>query len=71
MQVFPQKLFILRLKGRVPGHPRLRWLKEMSVEDCIEKLRKLSGRDFGDDVAKWEQWWCEEKKRLGLPSDYL
>ena len=49
MRLFPQELYIMRLKGRVPGHSRLAWLGEMSREECIRELKKLSGVDIDPD----------------------
>ena len=68
MKFFPQELYIKRLKGTVPKHPKLDWLRTMSKEECLANLKKLSGLDFGDDPEAWEKWWEEERKRLDLDS---
>ena len=70
MRAFPQELFILRLKGKATRNPRLNWLREMSEEECVEKLKELSGQDFGSDVEAWGKWWKEERSRLDIDPDY-
>jgi len=42
----------------------------MTAEQCFEKLRLLSGQDFGTDIAAWERWWDEEKKRRDIDPDF-
>jgi len=40
---------------------------------AIEALKNISGKDFGDDYAKWEQWWKDMEKKIGpveLPKLY-
>jgi len=37
---------------------------EFTRENARMWLAKLSGQDYGDDVAKWEAWWQTEKPRL-------
>jgi hypothetical protein len=70
MRVFPAQLIIGKLKGSMPQLPRLECLRQMTADECFAKLRTLSGRDFGDDLAAWEQWWEEEKKRRDIDSEF-
>ncbi len=40
---------------------------------AVEALKSISGKDFGDDYPKWEQWWKETEKKIGpvnLPKLY-
>lgn len=68
MRIPPQELFIMRLKGTLPKHrlPAYEWARSMTMEECVEGLRKLSGLDLGQDPEAWEQWWLEGKKRLNI-----
>lgn len=37
----------------------------MPVRDAaIEALKMCSGKDFGEDSAKWRQWWGENKDKI-------
>lgn len=31
---------------------------------AVEALKKCSGKDFGEDSAKWRQWWEENKDKI-------
>jgi len=33
-------------------------------EECLGRLRKWSGRDFGDDIAAWDVWIDRYEKGL-------
>jgi len=33
-------------------------------EFAQEALQKITGQDFGQDIAHWEQWWEENKSSL-------
>jgi hypothetical protein len=70
MRFFPQELFIMRLKRQLPRHRSLDWLREMSDEECLSKLRKLSGLDLGADPDAWQAWWKEERARLDIDPDF-
>lgn len=70
MRIFPQELLILRLRGTLPPIPQLDWLRELSEDECLKRLRRLSQRDFGRDPDAWEQWWEEERIRLYIDPDF-
>ena len=71
MRLFPQELFILRLKGKVPRNSRLDWLREeMTIEECVEELKEISGQNFGNDVGGLEKWWKQERVRLDIDPEF-
>jgi len=70
MRLFPQELFIMRLKGKLPKHRSLDWIRDMSKDECLADLRELSGLDLGQDPGAWEKWWKEERKRLDIDPDF-
>jgi hypothetical protein len=59
MRVFPQELFIRKLKGTEPKHLELKWLAEMSIDECLAELRTIAGVDLGTDPNAWEAWWLQ------------
>ncbi|VTS07774.1 unnamed protein product [Tuwongella immobilis] len=72
MRIFPDERYIMRLKGTLPKTrlPAYEWARSLSVEECIEGLRKLSGQDFGHDAEAWERWWAQEKQKLDIDPDF-
>jgi hypothetical protein len=70
MRIFPQVLFIMKLKGTLPPGPQYDWVRNKTVEESLEGLRKLSGLDLGPDPEAWERWWLEEKERLAIDPDF-
>ncbi len=68
MRIFPPELFIRKLKGTLSNPPN--WLKGLSDEECLKELREFSGVDFGHDIALWEKWWNEEKKRKDIDPEF-
>ncbi len=36
-------------------------------EMVLEHLRRITGKDFGEDIEKWEAWW--QKNRERFPND--
>jgi len=36
----------------------------MTKQQAYERLRELTGEDFGDDVEAWERWYKKNKKLL-------
>jgi hypothetical protein len=69
MRLYPEELMIMKLRGEVPKLPQLKWLEEMTEDECIEELRKSSGLDFGQDVKAWVAWWAAEKIRQDIDDD--
>lgn len=43
---------------------QLRKEAELKKKYAIEALKKISGKDFGDNYSKWEQWWKEVGSKL-------
>ena len=72
MRIFPQELFIMRLNGTLPRArlPAYEWAREQSLEECVEGLRRLSGKDFGFDADAWEAWWKQERIDLEIDPDF-
>ena len=60
MRVTKEQLFIMRLKRELPPNPRLNWLREMTDEQCFEKLRELTGQTFGTDLKAWAYWVSQQ-----------
>jgi hypothetical protein len=52
MQLFPEQLALINLRGEV--HPSER--EYMTREEAFEMLRETAEVDFGEDVEKWEEW---------------
>lgn len=52
MQLFPEQLAIINLRGEV--HPSER--EYMSRTEAFQMLRETGEVDFGEDIDKWEQW---------------
>jgi hypothetical protein len=50
------------LKGEIPPHMRREFLP---MESAYEKLKSMTGQDFGYDSAAWEKW-IEEQKAAGV-----
>jgi hypothetical protein len=60
MRATPAQLFLMNLKSSIkPGT-----LYYMNKEDAYEGLKKLTGVDFGYDVAAWEEWIKANKKQI-------
>ena len=57
MRVFPQELFICRLKGELSQGRQYDWARSKSIEEYVEGLRKLSGLDLGVDAVAGDKWW--------------
>jgi hypothetical protein len=45
MRIPPEELFIMRLKGTLPSNrlPAYEWVRNKTIEECLEGLKKLSG----------------------------
>lgn len=56
MQLFPEQLALINLRGEV--HPSER--EYMSREEAFAMLRETAPVDFGEDIEKW-QAWVDEK----------
>jgi hypothetical protein len=54
----PFQLYLLNILGEFqPGI-----LGYLSKRTAIERLKELTGQDFGDDVSKWENWALTQEK---------
>lgn len=63
MRAYPQEIFIMRLKNKLSqAHP----FSQLTVEEALAGLKKLSGQDLGSDPEAWAKWWRAEKKRLNI-----
>ena len=58
----PINRLLLNLKQEIPPYMRREYLPR---EVAYERLKRLSGRDFGYDYEKWEQW-VREQVALGV-----
>jgi hypothetical protein len=56
------EIAISNLKGEIKreGYSRI----VLSKEQAIDLLRRATGQDFGDDIAKWEEWVAEHGKAI-------
>jgi HEAT repeat protein len=44
----------------------IRWLQDPSAEvraESVSSLQSLSGKVFGEDPARWEAWWAENRPK--------
>lgn len=64
MRYYPQELMIMRLRGTVPGIKKLDWVRAMSEQEAIDKLKLLTGQDFGRGANAWQRWFSAEQERL-------
>ena len=52
-------------KMGVPEEPqKLRQEAQLKRKYATEALKKISGKDFGDDYQKWEQWWKQTGSKI-------
>lgn len=61
MQLFPEQLALINLRGEV--HPSER--EFMTRDEAFAMLRETAEVDFGEDVEQWEKW--VEKKYADVP----
>ncbi len=61
MQMFPEQLALINLRGEV--HPSER--EYMTKEEAFQMLRETCDEDFGEDIDKWEAW--VERKYAAVP----
>lgn len=54
----PHQVLIRNLKGEIQEHSRV----YMPREKALEQLRRVSGKDFGLDIAAWQRWVSENKE---------
>ena len=61
MQMFPEQLALINLRGEVdPSEPEY-----MTKEEAFQMLRETCDEEFGEDVSKWEEW--VERKYADVP----
>lgn len=48
------------LEGKIPEDSRM----YLSREDALDQLRRVSGEDFGSDVAAWQDWVSSNKEKF-------
>ena len=60
MRVLPHTRYLLALEGRLTAHGRPLPTKK----EAQTRLRRLTGQDFGDDVAAWKAWIKKNRKRM-------
>ncbi|MBX3080265.1 MAG: hypothetical protein KF716_01440 [Anaerolineae bacterium] len=53
----PYQLLLINLEQSLPKNA----LGYTSKESAYEGLKRLSGEDFGDDVAAWKKWLKDHK----------
>jgi hypothetical protein len=56
MRLPPHRIYLLALRGR----KTLRGRPLPSKEEALQRLRRLTGKDFGDDVERWSEWLKRE-----------
>ena len=60
MQLFPNELALANLKQEISEDER----GYSSVDEAYERLKQLSGMDFGLDINKWEKWVADKNKSI-------
>ncbi len=60
-------LYNLLLRG-LAGNSDPQTLHYVSREAAYEELKKLTGQDFGYDVAKWREHLRANREHLGIAS---
>ena len=64
MWATPFEKLLLNLKGAMPES-----LPDyLPKAQAYERLKNLSGEDFGYDIHRWESWGCEHGKMLDAGS---
>ena len=58
MRLKPIERLLKNLAGDIP--PRMR-REYLSAEVAYEKLKKMTGEDFGLDLEKWTEWVMEQE----------
>lgn len=53
-------LMLMNLNEMLPGDA----IYYIPKDECVKRLRKWSGSDFGNDVAAWEAWIDRYRKGL-------
>ena len=53
MRLTPVEGLLKNFKGEIPPHMRREFLPR---EVAYEKLKAMTGQDFGDDIVAWEDW---------------
>jgi hypothetical protein len=56
----PTARLLKNLKGEIPPYMRREFLPK---DVAYEMLKEMTGQDFGNDVAKWQTWLREQKRR--------
>lgn len=51
-RLLPYEGLLRNLRGEIEEGRR----EFLTKEQALERLRELSGEDFGDDPAAWEEW---------------
>lgn len=64
MRLFPEELALANFKGEIPEDER----GFMPKHEAYERLKELSGKDFGQDVEAWEEWVREQS--ADIPSKF-
>ena len=60
MRLRPHTLCLMALRGRTTIYGRAL----PSKEEARERLREITGQDFGDDAEKWGQWLRKNRKAI-------
>jgi hypothetical protein len=53
VRLTPIQGLLKNLKGEIPQYMRREY---MPKERAYEKLKAMTGQDFGDDSVAWEEW---------------
>ena len=60
MQLYPHQVFLLALEGMTSLYGR----PMPSKEEARQRLRQLTGQDFGYDAERWREWLSRNRKGL-------
>ncbi len=59
MRLTPIERLLKNLAGDIP--PRMR-REYLAPEDAYERLKRMTGEDFGMDSERWKDWIAEQEK---------
>ena len=57
MWASPFEIFLLNLRRMLPEYS----IHFMPADEALQRLREMTGKDFGYDCDKWEDWGRRER----------
>ena len=62
MRLTPIERLLRNFRGDIPSYMRREFLPK---DLAYEKLKAMTGQDFGDDYERWESW-IQEQEAAGI-----